>query len=695
VRFEPVTGDDFVRADQLESWTSLHEDPERRWSTTYRRAGPPWAIALIAGVQIRYWWLVTSGDLSDVVDATLLSPSAVLEDGEVWRLWTKGFTHVAPLHIASNLGMLIYVGWFLERAIGRFNLVTIYFVSVFFGALASMSANPSGLSLGASGGVLGVVGAATVLGLVRHTVLPQRARWILGFALLPYLALVYGLGWFGENTDNWAHTGGLVAGALLGLLLDPPEIQRRTWWNPVVNSTVWGLTLAVALGLLLFGSTWLPTATASSTADSVSWTHPVTWRRSPEGPWYQSRHEQARTWIVSVRPLDVRVDAEREVADWLALQKEDGSQTSGPHPGVVAGQPAFWGERTDTAGLVEQRWMAGRGHYRLTATWSRPATDGDRLNPLRDRLISEIVWDEPDSLSRARRAWERDPQGGKARKEYAEELLRWGDTAQAVQLLRDLAAERPEAPEGWVGLLGALQEDQGQIGDPETLWDDALRATDHPEVVAEVALSLTERGRWEEAAGLLELSWIQAPGERSIRRARRQLGLCVELSGDTPAHLYSDPANGSPLLRPRRDPVDGPWTREQARPIGAEILAERRTLAARVTAAPWPEGSAALILLKRGISPPLSDLTDEVKALAEDLRSARGGQEVRWLPAELQSWALSRSDADLDALRSAATPPEGDPEPDRVRVAESVAAWLASLGWTQVEGEKPGVLKLR
>ena len=50
--------------------------------------------------------------------ALALVPAAVA-DGEWWRLFTSGFLHIGPLHIAFNMYALWVLGRDLELVLGR------------------------------------------------------------------------------------------------------------------------------------------------------------------------------------------------------------------------------------------------------------------------------------------------------------------------------------------------------------------------------------------------------------------------------------------------------------------------------------------------------------------------------------------------------------------------------------------------
>ena len=135
VQFEPVTGQDFVRAGSLQMYLSLRAEERRAWQTG---STIPLVTALLVGVQVRVWWF--GGGLSFLsgfpgvetwlTDHWLRESAAIFEDAESFRLLTMGFFHTDPLHILSNMVFMAFAAYNLERTIGRANLVVLYVAAV-------------------------------------------------------------------------------------------------------------------------------------------------------------------------------------------------------------------------------------------------------------------------------------------------------------------------------------------------------------------------------------------------------------------------------------------------------------------------------------------------------------------------------------------------------------------------------------
>jgi membrane associated rhomboid family serine protease len=85
-------------------------------------------------------------------------------DGEWWRLVTGGFLHAGFFHIAINMYILWLLGSMLEPAVGAPRFLLIYFVSLLAGSFGALLVTPHSPTVGASGAIFGVAGAAAVVG---------------------------------------------------------------------------------------------------------------------------------------------------------------------------------------------------------------------------------------------------------------------------------------------------------------------------------------------------------------------------------------------------------------------------------------------------------------------------------------------------------------------------------------------------
>ena len=144
----------------------------------------------------------------------------LIAGGEYWRLFTAMFLHVGILHLASNSFTLLIFGRMLEGIYGPVRFALIYLVAGLFGSVASYLLNPISTSAGASGAILGVLGALVAFFLARRETLGEMGRQTLtGLAVIAAFILLFGF--TQPGLDNWAHVGGLAAGFAIGMALAP------------------------------------------------------------------------------------------------------------------------------------------------------------------------------------------------------------------------------------------------------------------------------------------------------------------------------------------------------------------------------------------------------------------------------------------------------------------------------------------
>jgi rhomboid protease GluP len=139
--------------------------------------------------------------------------------GEYWRLLTAPWLHGGTEHLIGN-GIALYIlGMVCEAAFGRAQLVVLYVLSGLAGSLVSMLVSV-GPSVGASGAIFGLQGAAIVLLRRERDRLLVRDRRV-GFVLLIWAIYTIAGGLTDPFIDNGAHIGGALGGALIASRLHP------------------------------------------------------------------------------------------------------------------------------------------------------------------------------------------------------------------------------------------------------------------------------------------------------------------------------------------------------------------------------------------------------------------------------------------------------------------------------------------
>ncbi|HUO28512.1 MAG TPA: rhomboid family intramembrane serine protease [Bryobacteraceae bacterium] len=180
--------------------------------------------------------------------------AAIIGYGQWWRLVTAGFLHGGLLHIGMNSWVLFDVGPQVEDIYGGSRLIVIYLVGSVFGFLLSTFWT-NALSVGASAGIMGLIGAMIALG-VHHRHSPaavaMRSMYIRWAVYVLILGVLPGL-----HIDNAAHIGGLAGGFGVAYIAGTPQVAKawteRLWRVAATACVV--ITAASFLMMYLWFST--------------------------------------------------------------------------------------------------------------------------------------------------------------------------------------------------------------------------------------------------------------------------------------------------------------------------------------------------------------------------------------------------------------------------------------------------------
>jgi membrane associated rhomboid family serine protease len=159
-----------------------------------------------------------------------------------WRLVTAIFLHGGLLHIGMNLWCLFDLGPEVESLFSTPKFIVLYLFTGVFGFVISLFWSPGGLSIGASGSIVGLIGIL-IGASYHHGTLGKDYRrrlwfWVAYIVIFIFLPI---------PVDNAAHMGGLVSGLALGYFIaegEPATRGEETLWN----------TLALVSVLIIAGS---------------------------------------------------------------------------------------------------------------------------------------------------------------------------------------------------------------------------------------------------------------------------------------------------------------------------------------------------------------------------------------------------------------------------------------------------------
>jgi len=144
--------------------------------------------------------------------------------GQIWRLITAIFLHGNLVHLIYNLFALLLFGLILEKTIGSKNFLILFFTS---GIIANIiSVNFYTNSLGASGAIMGIIGALTLMK-------PLMMVWAFGIILPMFLAAIIwvigdilGVLGLSQGVGNIAHLSGILIGLIYGIILRIKNIGK-------------------------------------------------------------------------------------------------------------------------------------------------------------------------------------------------------------------------------------------------------------------------------------------------------------------------------------------------------------------------------------------------------------------------------------------------------------------------------------
>jgi membrane associated rhomboid family serine protease len=156
-----------------------------------------------------------------------------------YQLITNGFLHGGILHLAGNLLFLLVFGSRVNALIGQWRTAVLYPILLIIASAAellSLMGGPPRPALGASGAIMGLAGVYFVLFPVHRVYMviwlrlglltgfrlafkiwALRGFWVVLFYIFfDVLATVLGSK---DGVAHWAHLGGFIAGAVLGVVL--------------------------------------------------------------------------------------------------------------------------------------------------------------------------------------------------------------------------------------------------------------------------------------------------------------------------------------------------------------------------------------------------------------------------------------------------------------------------------------------
>lgn len=208
------------------------------------------------------WQAVLGVDIENPSSASLVRFGAnvlpLSMAGEPWRLLVSGFLHIGLMHLVFNSFAMYFFGQVAERLLGSWRFLCVFLLCVLAGNLLSnyqtwqsvKSGGVLAIGAGASGGIMGL--GACLLAL---SFLPQFAKILNKKSLAWVMAINLIMGFAIQGIDNWAHIGGAVLGAVLGLVVGSTPIYHSRYKSYLVY--LLALASLVGLWFMLSNAIWL------------------------------------------------------------------------------------------------------------------------------------------------------------------------------------------------------------------------------------------------------------------------------------------------------------------------------------------------------------------------------------------------------------------------------------------------------
>ena len=205
----------------------------------------PYVTYILLGSIVAVTLVQMATGLDKSIEAAGFVKPDFVEKGEYWRILTGGALHGGLLHIYFNGQALYGFGNLIEYLSNRAHLAIVFVLAIIGGGLLSLLFLPDGVSVGASGGIMGLIGYLAIYGYRRKQQLPPdflksmliNIGFIAAFGIIAY-----------QIVDNFGHLGGLIVGAIYGFVQIPKDLHK----NPRTTGTITELFGYAALGVFIF-----------------------------------------------------------------------------------------------------------------------------------------------------------------------------------------------------------------------------------------------------------------------------------------------------------------------------------------------------------------------------------------------------------------------------------------------------------
>ena len=170
---------------------------------------------------------------------------ALVKNGEYYRLFTCIFLHIGIMHLLCNMYSLYIIGREVENLFGKVKYIIIFILSGIFGSIMSLAFTHNTISAGTSGAIFGLLGALLYFGMHYRTYLGEAIKR----SIIPIIVVNLIIGFFAEGIDLAAHTGGLVGGVLVAMMVGVPDKSKT---KDIINGTILTIIYLIFISYLAF-----------------------------------------------------------------------------------------------------------------------------------------------------------------------------------------------------------------------------------------------------------------------------------------------------------------------------------------------------------------------------------------------------------------------------------------------------------
>lgn len=229
-------------------YQSETEDDSQAYVAAPRQPFPIITSAIIAAIAVVFTSQMVTG-LDASVELAGFDKAAFVREREYWRILTGAALHGGPLHVFMNCYAFYSFGKTFELISNRLHVATVFLLAAVGGGFLSLIFLPDATSVGASGGILGIVSYLAVYAFRRRQFVSREFRK--GLLINIGFILIFGLVLF-QQIDNFGHIGGLIVGAVYGLIQIPTdEYVDPRHAGPVATAVGYG-SLAIYLAVCVF-----------------------------------------------------------------------------------------------------------------------------------------------------------------------------------------------------------------------------------------------------------------------------------------------------------------------------------------------------------------------------------------------------------------------------------------------------------